>query len=89
MIWPVVAFSRILETMVLAIYMVSFYGAPIVVRGIPALWFRSILGSMGLLSTFYSLPAHAAHRCHHVVDGIEILGVCVIVAAITMSDLAN
>ena len=53
--WPVVAFARILMTMVLIYAALFYYRQPLLVRGAPALWWRSCMGTLGLLSLFYSV----------------------------------
>lgn len=55
--WPVVAFTRIAITMVLAHIMLRLYGAPLMIRGTKALWCRSVFGSCGLLCSFYCFMA--------------------------------
>lgn len=53
--WPLVPFARILITLVISLFMLARYDVPLVIRGTPALWGRSVFGSLGLLSTFYCL----------------------------------
>ena len=53
--WPIIAFSRVAVGLVLALFIMRVYRAPLLIRGTKALWCRTISGSMGLMATFYSL----------------------------------
>ena len=53
--WPVVTFVRIAITFFIVIVMLRITGAPIIVRGTPILWCRSLVGTCGLFCTFYAL----------------------------------
>ena len=53
--WPVLAFTRIVVSMVLIHAVRHMAGAPFVVRGTGALWGRSLFGSVGLMCTFFAI----------------------------------
>ena len=53
--WQVIAFSRSLVTLAVALALLLWRGRPLVIRGNTALWMRSLFGTMGLLLTFYSV----------------------------------
>ena len=53
--WQVIAFSRSLVTLAVALALLLWRRRPLVLRGNTALWMRSLFGTMGLLLTFYSV----------------------------------
>ncbi len=53
--WPVVAFVRCLVMALVMVAVLWRSGAPLVVAGNSTLWLRSVFGTLGLLSTFYSI----------------------------------
>ena len=53
--WPVVAFVRTVITFGIVLVMLRVTGAPLIVRGTPVLWVRSLVGTLGIFSTFYAL----------------------------------
>jgi len=53
--WRVVAFVRALLMAAFGIPIALFSRAPFSLRGTPLLWIRSIVGSLGMLCTFYTL----------------------------------
>lgn len=53
--WPLAALARIGITFGLVLVLAGISGAPLVVRGTKALWWRSLSGSVGLLCTFYAV----------------------------------
>ena len=53
--WPLIAFTRIAMTMAVVLAIVWMAGAPMTLRGNRALWWRTIMGTISLLCTFYSL----------------------------------
>ncbi len=53
--WSMVAFIRIVVTAIMSLLMLHFRRAPFLVVGTPALWWRSIFGSVGILCGFYAL----------------------------------
>ncbi|MCH8204033.1 MAG: DMT family transporter [Candidatus Hydrogenedentes bacterium] len=53
--WPVVAFIRIVITFFIVLVMLRVTGAPLIIRGTPVLWVRSLVGTLGIFCTFYAL----------------------------------
>lgn len=53
--WQVIACVRSTVTLAVALILLFWTGAPLVLRGNAALWVRSLFGSMGLLLTFYAI----------------------------------
>ncbi len=53
--WQIIACARSAVTLAVALVLLCWTGAPLVIRGNTALWVRSLFGSMGLLLTFYSV----------------------------------
>ncbi len=53
--WQVIACARSSVTLVVALGLVFWTGAPLVLRGNAALWVRSLFGTVGLMLTFYAV----------------------------------
>jgi drug/metabolite transporter (DMT)-like permease len=53
--WRVIAFVRAFLMALFGVPLAIFSGAPFTIRGTPLLWIRSIVGSLGMLATFYTL----------------------------------
>jgi drug/metabolite transporter (DMT)-like permease len=53
--WRVIAFVRALLMAAFGLPIALFSGAAVTFRGTPLLWIRSIVGSLGMLCTFYTL----------------------------------
>ena len=53
--WSMVAFTRIVVTALISLLMLYLRRAPFLIKCTPALWWRSIFGSLGILCGFYAL----------------------------------
>lgn len=53
--WLILAFVRIFITFVISVCLARYMSIPIVIFGPPIMWIRSIVGTLGLMCTFYAV----------------------------------